>query len=78
LDDGTLRRSNLVRVEITATLHGQSSLQEIGYHIVDLRTDTTLALAHNVTPNDTWENSLNFQLVAQTQHRRARQLLLPF
>lgn len=78
LEDSTLRKSALIRVTVTATLSGTSGLQELGYEILDLATDATLALAHNVTPGDVWDNSLNFSMLAQSQHQRARRLLLPF
>lgn len=78
LDDGSLRKSALIRVGVYAVLNGSTGSQEIGYEIMDLATDTTLALAHNVTPGDVWDNSYNYGVLAHSQHQRARRLLLPF
>lgn len=78
LEDSTLRKSALIRVTVTSTLSGRSGLQELGYEILDLSTDATLALAHNVIPGCPWDHTTSFEELAGMQHLRAKRLLLPF
>lgn len=78
LTDESLRKSAFVRLGVFAVLNGSTGIQEIGYEIVDLSGDRTLALAHNVIPGCPWDQTQSFSDLAGQQHTRAKRLLLPF
>lgn len=78
VDDATLAPSNLILLEVMATLNGTTGLMEVGYSILDLAGNRTMAMAHNVTPGASWDDDRLFASICWDQHNRAQRLLGPF
>ena len=78
VDDSTLAPSNLIQVRTIATLNGSTGIMEVGYEILDLEHDRTMALAHNVTPGASWDDDRLYASISWDQHVRAQRLLGPF